>query len=869
MAASYYPAIFPLFSNHLNLPWVIDATLGSSFVMQAVQVNIDMGLGLAPTPLWVYELVDAVTGQPVMNMNQGMSAMSGMNMDVAAGVPSGIYNPIFLASSNVPLTITWSNQLPVGNHLLPFDPSLMMANMGSMSMGGTSSTAQDAFMVPIVTHLHGQHSAAIYDGYPSSTIMPGKAVTYNYDNSQPGALLWYHDHSLGMTRLNVYAGLAGMYMIQDQNRLDLVTKGVLPGTLGAFDVPLIIQDKAFNADGTLYYPAYPTDVLPGTTDTVGGVLPPDYTALGGQFPTAVPEFFGDTILVNGEAWPHAHVGQGEVMFDLVNGSDSRFYLLQLDNPNVKITLLGVDGGLLEHPIVVMDGDGVQEQGEQIVFAPGDRLQLLIDFSNIKDGEKVHLTNAGSAYEPFKGLNPDGTVAIATSTTGADPVSQIMEFRVLASEAAFHSTMTADTVLNANYKSIEVTSDTITRKLGVFEYADQFGRIMPVVGIAEDAVNQTGAKIAAGGLGWAAPATEIVKLGATEIWEFYNVTADAHPIHLHQVQFQVLGRYEISSSDANGDNVILQGEQAYQNDLGKPIPLYPEDLGNQDTVWLGPGEALKVIATFDRPGDYVWHCHILSHEDNDMMRPIKVIGFSGDTTGMVAEDSAAPANGLLELGTLDNALQGFKPGPIVGHYGTLLLNQDGNWSYAVDNANPLVQSLGQGKTVDDVLTVTELDGKTTHAITVEVIGREDAPTGTLAFSAHDNVDSVLLTANQNIFDLDLASLSNVLGKVDDNQLTYSWEIATGTASAQMAGASAVITSTTGSLVSLTASYDDGTRIETMTSAFSNLIVGSSASADTLTGADKPDGKGGTISDVIFGVNGNDIINGGVGSDVLVD
>ena len=493
--------------------------------------------------------------------------------------------------------------------------------------------------------------------------------------------------------------------------------------------------------------------------------------------------------------------------------------------------------------------------------------MLIDFSNVQDGEKVHLINTGSTYEPFKGLNPDGTVAIATATTSADPVSQIMEFRVVASKAAFHSTMTSDTVLNPDYKPIEVTSDTITRKLGVFEYADQFGRIMPVVGIAEDAVDQTGAKIAAGGLGWAAPATEIIKLGATEIWEFYNVTADAHPIHIHQVQFQVLGRYEISSSDANGDGIILQGEQAYQNDLGAEIPLHPEDLSNQDTVWLGPGEALKVIATFDRPGDYVWHCHILSHEDNDMMRPIKVIGFCGDTTGMVAEDSVAPAGGLLELGTLDNALQGFQAGPIVGRYGTLLLNQDGNWSYAVDNANPLVQSLGQGETVDDILTVTELDDKTTHEITVEVIGREDAPTGALSFSAHDNVDSVLLTANQSIFDLDLASQSNILGKVDPKKLSYSWQIASGAASAQMAGASAVIASTTGSLVSLIASYDDGTQIESLTSAVSNLIVGSSNSGDALTGEDKSDGNGGTISDVIFGLNGNDVITGGSGSDIL--
>jgi spore coat protein A len=196
-----------------------------------------------------------------------------------------------------------------------------------------------------------------------------------YGNDQQAATLWYHDHALGITRLNVYAGLAGFYVLQDQNRLDLVKQGVLPS--GNYDLGMAIQDRAFTADGQLYYPAYKNDPLPGTTDTVGDVVPQTfYDAFGEDAPSAVPEFFGDTILVNGMAWPKLDVAAGDYEFRLLNGSDSRFYVLSVDNPNVGMYLVGTDGGLLKNVVTINDGDGIAEANEFLVLAPGDRVELV-------------------------------------------------------------------------------------------------------------------------------------------------------------------------------------------------------------------------------------------------------------------------------------------------------------------------------------------------------------------------------------------------------------------------------------------------------------------------------------------------------------
>jgi len=768
-AAPYMPAPAGSaisFINHLPKPFVIDARSGGAYTIRETQVALNMGLldadGMALvdangspvlTTQWVYEYQDP-SGTVVGSAMPSMAGMPGMTMPGMTMPGMGTnanYNPTFLTRSDVPIQVTWINDLPTSGPFLPVDSSIL----SGMAMGAASV---DTSMVATVPHLHGGHSAAIYDGYPTDgftqsglNAMEGMAMTssdtYTYDNSQQGSLIWYHDHTMGLTRLNVYAGLEGSYFIEDQNRRNLEAAGVLPhlplNNAANESISLLIADRSFSTDGQLYYPgASGSDPLPGTTDTVDAVLPPGYS---GPFPTAVPEYYGDTIMVNGVAWPHAQVGKGQVEFDMVNGSDSRFYVLKLDNPWAKVTLLGTDGGLLEKPITIMDGDGMDEQGEQIVFSPADRLQLLFDFTspNISVSDHVRLLNVGASWEPFKGLNPDGSLqpgfdvdfgvqVPVVAATPDDSVGNIMEFQFAAdpldptapdlSQVRTYN-LDDNTILNANITHLSEV-DAKVRKLGIFEIEDQFGRIMPMIGTAESAVNQNGETVF-GPQGWDAPVTEMVNLGDTEVWEFYNDTADAHPMHVHLGQFEVLGRYysvpTLDPTTGAATGYELGDLIDTRTDLDGIQNLRPEDTGLQDTVWVGPGEALKVIMNFDRPGDYIWHCHILSHEDHDMMRPFKVLGFAGDLTGAISEDSAMPAQGLLELGTVDDAVQGFIAGSFDGAYGSLTLNTRGEWSYMVDQR---AQQLPAGESRIEVFTIKELDDTTTHRITVTVLGQND-------------------------------------------------------------------------------------------------------------------------------------------------
>ena len=258
------------FTGQIVRPYVIDARAAGSFYMMHL-VQSDMALGLTgangmplTTAVWSYQLIDE-NGVPV------------------GGQP--IYNPTFLTSTGVPIQVTWMNMLPVTPnatgtpHLLPIDTSILM---GMGGMGGMT----DPNAIPTVVHLHGAHVASIYDGFPTSTItqmdlggmgggmgnMGGATATVTYDNSQQGTMLWYHDHSLGLTRTNVFSGLAATYYIEDQNRRDLATAGVLPTLLGANHTSLMIADKSFTSTGQLYYPgAAPTDILPGQFDPVTGL----------------------------------------------------------------------------------------------------------------------------------------------------------------------------------------------------------------------------------------------------------------------------------------------------------------------------------------------------------------------------------------------------------------------------------------------------------------------------------------------------------------------------------------------------------------------------------------------------------------------
>lgn len=593
------------FTTPLPIPSTIDATGKKTIVLRAEE-----------TTQWLGLYGDA--GQPLSTTVWGIGA---------AGQPVTYPGPTIIAKSGTPTTIQWQNKLPYGDYPLPYDPTIHNPGADLIAAG----------LKPIVMHLHGGHSSAAFDGLPEQwytqaleAVGPAFVSTkFTYDNDQPGAFLWYHDHTVGLTRTNVYMGLAGGYELRDAtwDALQTARKGaepVLPG--GRYELPLVIQDRAFTADGQLYLPAYGNDPLPGQVDEFGNPLlvADAFPGITPDAPSIVPEFLGDHILVNGAAWPTLSVERGDYMFSLLNGSDSRFYVLQLDDAGIALHLVGSDGGLLPEAITVMDGDGIQEAGEQIVLAPGDRIQVVAEFGGAAaDVGAVRLMNVGPAFDPFKGF--DGTeLAEVTAAGPGDPVGTIMQFTLDAvppgKNGPSQASVTGGTPLNTAYAPIDTSGVAAPRKLGLFEGMDELGRVMPQLGTAADHAMQA--------YGFMDPATEIIRLGDTEIWQIHNFTEDAHPIHLHLVQFQVLGRtpfaFEMGEDglpvDADGDGVYY-GEDIH---YGPDRPLYAEDHGWQDTVWVEPGQMISIAATFDRAGEYVWHCHILSHEDHDMMRPFMVM-----------------------------------------------------------------------------------------------------------------------------------------------------------------------------------------------------------------------------------------------------
>lgn len=537
----------------------------------------------------------------------------------------------FEVQSGQPIAVRWSNGLTATRHLLPMDPTTLnpadsTANGGQLytvtpqtvantAVTGTTSARLVTFPggIPAVPHVHGGHTQAAFDGTPLQWFTPAGlrgadhpgTNTFTYDNSQPAGTIWYHDHAVGTTRLNVYAGLAGFYIIRDANESALVANHSLPGK--PYDIPLAIQDRMFTAPGgtgpadpggQLYYPA---DVLPGTTAT---------------YPSNHPEFFGDTILVNGQAWPVLDVEPRTYRFRVLNGSQARFYDLQLTAQTggpTPIVQVGTDDGLLGAPVPL----------SHLLIAPGERADVVVDFSQLA-GKTVIMTN--SAKGPF----PKGTPG-DPQTTG-----QIMAFRVRLPKSAV-----PDTVLPAALSTVTPFAGADnTRDLALYELVDRYGRLAQNLGTLagpKDFLNS--------------PITEVIRQGDREIWKVYNTTADTHPIHLHQVSFQVLGRQGFNwKIDPATGGVTVTGL------AGQPRGPAANEAGWKDTVQMNPGEVTVIEARFDLPGKYVWHCHILEHEEHDMMQFFQVVPPSAGplAAAPLPGATAAPTDATLTAAVPANA-----------------------------------------------------------------------------------------------------------------------------------------------------------------------------------------------------------------------
>lgn len=439
--------------------------------------------------------------------------------------------------------IKWMNDLP-DKHFLPVDHTIHHSEGGHQEPD-----------VKTVVHLHGGATPPDSDGYPEAWFTRDfkekgpyfEKEVYHYPNKQRGALLWYHDHAMAITRLNVYAGLAGMYIIRERKEKQLK----LPA--GEYDVPLMILDRTLNDDGSLFYPSGP--------DNPSETLPN---------PSIVPFLCGNTILVNGKAWPYMEVEPRTYRFRILNASNTRTFSLSLNNGG-RFIQIGSDGGLLPRSV----------KTQSISLAPAERYDVLIDFSAF-DGEHIILTNGTGCGGD---VNPD---------TDAN----VMQFRVTKPLKG------EDTSRKPKYLSAmpDVTSKRIhnIRTLKLTNTQDKYGR--PVLTLNNKR--------------WHDPVTEAPQLGSTEIWSIINPTRGTHPIHLHLVSFQVLDRrpFDLERYNKFGDIVYT----------GPAVPPPPSEKGWKDTVQAHSGEVIRIAATFaPYSGRYVWHCHILEHEDYDMMRPMDV------------------------------------------------------------------------------------------------------------------------------------------------------------------------------------------------------------------------------------------------------
>ncbi|WP_188456419.1 multicopper oxidase family protein [Virgibacillus oceani] len=448
--------------------------------------------------------------------------------------------PTIDVNQGEPIQVRWMNNLP-HRHILPIDKSI-------------HEVAHHP-EVRTVTHLHGSETMSVSDGYPEAWFTKGfrevgpffEREIYEYPNHQRGATLWYHDHAMGITRLNVYAGLTGMYIIRDKQE-----KGLnLPN--GNYEIPLVIQDRSFHEDGSLKYPIQPDDPAANLPN-----------------PSITPFFIGDTIVVNGKVWPYVEVEPRKYRFRILNASNTRAYQLQLDSGQ-PFYQIGSDGGLLQNTVKI----------NKLAIEPAERVDVILDFSKY-EGERIILKND---------LGPNAIPE--------DETDEIMQFNVnlpLSGKDNSSLPKRLSTIPSLIHNEISTI-----RNLKLVGSTDKYGRPLLLLDNKK----------------WKDPITEKPKLGTTEIWSLQNITGFTHPVHIHLIQFQILDRRPFDLDLYNKDGKIVY--------TGEAKPPEPNERGWKDTVAAPSAHITRLIVKFaPYTGDYVWHCHILEHEDYDMMRPFTVI-----------------------------------------------------------------------------------------------------------------------------------------------------------------------------------------------------------------------------------------------------
>jgi spore coat protein A len=485
----------------------------------------------------------------------------------SGGGYNGYLGPTVEAVKGTPTTVSYVNNLPE-QHLFPI-PTLPQVQEADQQM----DVSQAAMDTRILTHLHGGHITARADGNPYATpdeFVSGQTQTVTYRNDQEAAHLWYHDHALGITRLNVMAGLAGHRLTRDN--VDNGQGGNFPNQpgrglpFGAYEIPLAIQDREFTGGGAIFYPS-----------------------------SWEPEFFGDVVTINGKVWPFQRVEPRRYRMRILNGSNSRFYNLRLTGGATMIQI-GGDGGLLRRPVAL----------NKLLLGPGERADVIFNFTGLSGN--VDLID---------------TALPASTVSPATPLQRnaIMRFRV-------------NLALNNSIPNKELPNPL----RGAFSVPGQVARRRFLT--LEEVLDASGApvRLLLNGMRFEdRPVTERPNLGDSEVWALINLSADTHPIHLHLVQFKVQSRQRLDvaryQKALDGARAAAGGPVNANGRLVNPdpapflqgaAPVSANERGPKDTVRANPYEVTFIKAKFDIAGKYVWHCHILEHEDNDMMRPYDVV-----------------------------------------------------------------------------------------------------------------------------------------------------------------------------------------------------------------------------------------------------
>ncbi len=558
--------------------------------------------------------------------------------------------PTFEARHGRVTRVKWINGLVDGNgkyrpHLLPIDQTLHWANPPGPRDGMGMSPQPYRGPVPLVTHLHGGHTFDDSDGYPEAWYLPtandiprGYATegtwynffkkksaprlsmpwapgtaTFDYSNDQQASTMWVHDHTLGLTRANVYAGLAAFYLLRGGGVDEAVARH-----LPDHEVPLLIQDRSFNADGSLFFPGDRAFFEGVSKADLRIPFIPARSCNGSPSdvpPLWNPEFFGNTVVVNGNTWPYLDVEQRRYRFRLLNGCNARTLLMKLDRAGLPFWQIGADGGFLP----------AAARLTQLLMAPGERADVIVDFTNVPVGTTITLLNIGPD-SPFGG----GVSGIDYPAADPNSTGGVMQFRVGPSRTVDGSVSPdrlsglppappAQAPAGAKLRQVslnELDSSVVrvlanpdgTFKVPIQETCDPtvfsvpFGPTVGLLGTVR--ADGTGNPLA-----WMDPISENPTIG-TEIWEIRNFTADAHPIHIHQTQFRVLDRAPFNPASPSLPPGPARSPEAWET-------------GPKDTLIAYPGEITRLVASFDMNGQYVWHCHILDHEDHDMMRPMAI------------------------------------------------------------------------------------------------------------------------------------------------------------------------------------------------------------------------------------------------------